>query len=820
MEDQSLAGTGIALMKGGTDESIFAGLLLFTKCSPRTVAVHSSEVAGLVLGGGKRGFLRRLLKSKPQSESGEDGDKEPTAALLSQMQCLSLNVITSLCQTGGSEVRREMAKALSSTLATLLDSLASGLAGPKDTTAAAEEPAGAQGGTSELPSQGSAPVAPSAEGVSLSDSAAAMEQLLEALHTIYVSTEGRGEQQLCDDSFNWPLTLVSTLVAIIRACPEGEGGDASAGAKAEDEVGAGVTQLSKLASLASDLLLQALTAAPGRHVSSLESAASLSDGVSVDAANHRGTWRPGSSAKEGGPRVHLCLDILLQWCCTFIDPTVPPLSPDTRASLEAGPFAASLRRAIVVGLHGGASERMRDTALQLATVALSVLGGAWAVEATDAKSPKGSTVCVILGVTSTELRLVVDEALALFGVETDETDQGSGEEGPKGSPRAKTGSAAFETSADQGSAPRREAQKVVLGPSQKSARETRISRMAPVCLKLVEHVVSLLCEVADEEDESSSGEEAPWSLMAGSSLLSLQQTLHDVAGTIIEFLADARTVCATPPPKLRALAVECGRCLACWLAQESSPPLRKELAKSKALLFLLSFSAYAKRPGPASMHGSGDLDSVARVATGGDVIDFLLPALLALADEDTDMVLESGAHEVAAAFVATELSPTLATSSGSFQGERVVPLVWAMGLLLQLLESPTTILSSASLGLGFEPFDGTLASHPCFGLILPQLAQAGAALLPAVAPRVDFGVASAESPEAVSMLRLAADHAAALLVVIEHCCPGIEQPHRRAADAVVAGFLGRSEQLGESADPSIAAALELARERPSFGIWK
>jgi hypothetical protein len=56
------------------------------------------------------------------------------------------------------------------------------------------------------------------------------------------------------------------------------------------------------------------------------------------------------------------------------------------SSYKAGPFASSLRRGLVVALHGGASEALRDKAIQTVSALFQVLGGGWAIESDPASS--------------------------------------------------------------------------------------------------------------------------------------------------------------------------------------------------------------------------------------------------------------------------------------------------------------------------------------------------------------------------------------------------------------------------------------------------
>lgn len=84
--------------------------------------------------------------------------------------------------------------------------------------------------------------------------------------------------------------------------------------------------------------------------------------------------------------------------------------------------------------------------------------------------------------------------------------------------------------------------------------------------------------------------------MSNASLLRVQQTLHAVARSIIEFLGDARDALRDTSgaldETLRRTSLACGRCLGCWLAQETGV-LRQELADKKVLAFLLSLSRYS-----------------------------------------------------------------------------------------------------------------------------------------------------------------------------------------------------------------------------------
>jgi len=299
---------------------------------------------------------------------------------------------------------------------------------------------------------------------------------------------------------------------------------------------------------------------------------------------------------DGQTQVGMALDLVLCWA-RAIDATGFALPPETRASLEGGsgsPFASSLRRGVVMALHGGASEALRDKAVQACAAVFQVLGGGWAIEEKASSATlRGSTACLFLGVTGTELRLLVDEALAIYEPPADNA-----------SPAADAADASLRS----------------------NDRLARISRVTPVCLEIVEQSIKFLCEGDDEDgdEDEDDGEDSGgkgWSSLPSTSLLAMQQTLIAVARTIIEFLQDARAmVMAGSKAKdesgrrlllsnpqhnasLRGLALACGRCLSCWLSQDSGGAelLKKELTDSRAFAFLLSLSAYSNQTAPPSL---------------------------------------------------------------------------------------------------------------------------------------------------------------------------------------------------------------------------
>lgn len=318
--------------------------------------------------------------------------------------------------------------------------------------------------------------------------------------------------------------------------------------------------------------------------------------------------------------------------------------------------------------------------------------------------------------------------------------------------------------------------------TQRTSRESRVKRMVPICVRIVELCIGFLCEGSDEDDDEEEEDKfsqiaddastSGWTSLPPNALLALQQTLIDVMRSSIELLQDARAATNTTNRStqraaaghglltrpcdqgLRAVAVECGRCLACWLAQESGA-LRDELTNAKALDLLLQISAYARPPSSSTTSSSssaaswtdGDSNSAdsddepnEEVSNSSsaqqppsnerDVLVFLLPALTALCHEDEGgplAVVNCGAVPVLASFVARELESSCSRkkekgvetevkeelSRGNNDDEMLTSVVMAMGLLFDLVASCATEIVS------IDSFQGQLADLPCFAAILP-----------------------------------------------------------------------------------------------------
>jgi hypothetical protein len=418
-----------------------------------------------------------------------------------------------------------------------------------------------------------------------------------------------------------------------------------------------------------------------------------------------------------------------------------------------------------------------------------------------------------VGVTATEFRLLVDEALALYPAppepppaDNGKADDGGGEGAAAAGPRP---------------AP-------LLDETQRALREGRIQRMVPVCLGIVEHAIRFLCESGEDDGDELVG----WSALPSAALLSLQPPLLDAARSAIEFLGDARTAAnanaradhdasnaaagsdaaapsSRPPLRLfadhgrdgpmRSLVLACGRLLACWIAQDSEA-LRSELATAKVVPFLLQLSTYAQprspgtaassstaatslppppspavaaaapclpecwaeggdadsvdsddEPSPAQPHttqhaaattpagssssssGSGSEKHASEAAAGfedDDVLCLLLPALTALCDGSEDgpvELVESQVHTPVCAFVGAELERALAQEGAAAAAlaptnkTKLVPLVWAMGLLVNLL-SDVAALAPAVAPDGDEGFaggGGRIVDQACFAALQP-----------------------------------------------------------------------------------------------------
>jgi len=332
--------------------------------------------------------------------------------------------------------------------------------------------------------------------------------------------------------------------------------------------------------------------------------------------------------------------------------------------------------------------------------------------------------------------------------------------------------------------------------AQRTSRESRVRRMVPICVRIVELCIGFLCEGGDDDDDDEGNSfsqvandafTSGWTSLPPDALLALQQTLVDVMRSSIELLQDARAatnnsntasrsnskltdaLLSRPCDRvLRAVVIECGRCLACWLAQESGA-LRDELANAKALDFLLQMSTYA-RPSPSNSVGaindavassnvpssswadrddnSVDSDDEVPIEEGKvldskqggaasssqslqlpranerDVLVFLLPALTALCHEDEGgplAIVNCGAVPVLASFVTRELESSFSRKEAEVEEEglptgneeMLTSVIMAKGLLFDLVASCATEIVS------IDGFEGQLVDLPCFATILP-----------------------------------------------------------------------------------------------------
>ena len=414
-----------------------------------------------------------------------------------------------------------------------------------------------------------------------------------------------------------------------------------------------------------------------------------------------------------------------------------------------------------------------------------------------------------------------------------------------------------------------------LTDAQHSQRAVRIERMVPVCLGIIQDSIEFLCEGDDAEDDDVEEDfEVPatgWASMSNQSLLRVQQTLHAIAQSIIEFLGDARdAIKATQDASddatasLRRTCLFCGRCLSCWLAQETGV-LRKELADSKVLGFLLSLSRYSGRrlggrgssdssvddggvaslpPSPYEDDDDDDdasLDSDDETGDAGtstsaaaavddddessDPLYALLPAFASMCEEEEDdsggisrlLELTGGGcsvHDVVVNFVVAELEGTvrglvdgadrLAEPLHRHPTQRAAPLLWALGLLLRLLTrtsgAASEVISTVEDGHDGRPFHGRVVDHGCFRRVLPPLVRCASGGGDGGGSG-DAGL-SIRAADATNgqLVELLLNHAVSLFLVIEM--------HLR--DGQVAAALGAP--LGEAADAAVAAFLERTAE--------
>jgi hypothetical protein len=310
-------------MRAGVDESMFAGLLLMTKCPKETIAQFAHEATSILVGEtlskgskGDGGFLKRLLLSEAvQSTS------HPHAEILSPMQLLGLNVTNSLGSSGDKSVRMKLWNTLGSTLTSLLNDFV------RSTLLSNEETV-------------------------LLGNMSAVEEILECMHCTVVSTDDDG------DNFVWPPALLESLIRILRAKPQQRlSATASASVTSESDVEIVADQSSyrsassdthgpaekqalgsKAASLAFDILLWGLThqRTGAGAVSTLVGIMSLAVEAPTDRAATGETAVPDPTAavaatasavvvrlvSEQAQR-GMALELVLQWLCSRLSASDP-----------------------------------------------------------------------------------------------------------------------------------------------------------------------------------------------------------------------------------------------------------------------------------------------------------------------------------------------------------------------------------------------------------------------------------------------------------------------------------------------------------------
>jgi hypothetical protein len=267
-------------MRAGSDEAVFAGLLLLTKCSRETVSKIAPSAANVLLGNHSPGakstsnFLRRLLITK--KESIEDVSD---CQSLSNMQILGLNITSTLSQCGLRPVRLQLATSLGSTVSDLLRALV------------------------DVPS--------STESLERGSTSGLVE-VLECLSSMLCDC-GNGVNSLADYTAS---TLMPALIQILRRCRfdldelsrmEQLSSEPTAQDEEHDRKGVGPDEL-KVASLALSLAREVAERASlcvenssliGAWVRAMEVAVSLADGVMVNSSNHRGSWSPSARGCTG-----------------------------------------------------------------------------------------------------------------------------------------------------------------------------------------------------------------------------------------------------------------------------------------------------------------------------------------------------------------------------------------------------------------------------------------------------------------------------------------------------------------------------------------
>ena len=335
--------------------------------------------------------------------------------------------------------------------------------------------------------------------------------------------------------------------------------------------------------------------------------------------------------------------------------------PTTIIPSDTAPEA--LRILLAMGFHGGAPEVVRDASLSSCQQILSTrIPANWTVEtastipqvpttpqdSTFASSPQGRFAMLLMSVVGVEVHLLLEEAIALMEQLSKKTTE-------KSTPEENS-----------------------MRPEVINERVTRLLKMLPCCLALLDQCLALLVGRNDNEVDDDDYTPGIWSLFPSAAMLHIKQSAHSILQKLFDFLRDISSiyssyVCTEDTEKnavegssglqkihVMMLVQQSVAALSVWTCEDEAlqKPYLDQLSsllgwsrikcddmdKDESIVFAELCQDGSNSSGTSSSFSNGDGNSSASAsaivgvnagAGAGDVLHYVIPCLTAIADSIT-----------------------------------------------------------------------------------------------------------------------------------------------------------------------------------------
>ena len=191
----------------------------------------------------------------------------------------------------------------------------------------------------------------------------------------------------------------------------------------------------------------------------------------------------------------------------------------------------ALRILLAMGFHGGAPEAVRDASLFSCQQLLSTrIPASWTVEPSlkipqDPTTPQDSTTSplqgrfamLLMSVVGVEVHLLLEEAIALMERSSTKTKENASEK---------------KTAHEEDS----------MRPEVIVERVTRVLKLLPCCLALLDQCLALLVGRNENETDDEDYEPGIWSLFPSAAMLHIKQSAHSVLQKLFDFLRDISSI--------------------------------------------------------------------------------------------------------------------------------------------------------------------------------------------------------------------------------------------------------------------------------------